>query len=288
MATSEQGFRDFLPRLTPTSTETAAARSHRASIEACLKSNFSISRFFRVGSFGNGTSIRGYSDVDYFASIPAETLPQNSDSALYKVWEALDTRFPNSGVGIRKPAIVVPFGTDGSESTDIVPAKLHSVEKNQLVYKIPDREGGWMNSSPEAHNDYVDGVNKKLSNNVKPLIRFIKAWKFFKNVPIYSFYLEMVVAKYAVNESVILYSWDVDAIFRRLWNNQLSALQDPMEITGYINPCFSEAKKKEALSKLVTAHVRAKNAREAESKGNTKEAFEWWDKLYGGHFPAYS
>lgn len=288
MATAEQGFRDFLHKLTPTSTETAAAKSHRASIEACLENNFSISRFFRVGSFGNGTSIRGYSDVDYFASIPAENLPQNSDSALYKVWESLDTRFPTSTVGIRKPAIVVPFGTDGSESTDIVPAKLHSVEKDQLVYKIPDGEGGWMSSSPEAHNDYVDDVNTKLSNKVKPLIRFIKAWKFFKNVPIYSFYLEMAVAKYAANESVILYSIDVNAILSRLWNNQLSALQDPLGITGYIHPCFSEAKKEEALSKLVTAHVRAENAREAETKGDIKEAFEWWDKLYGGHFPAYS
>jgi hypothetical protein len=42
MATSDQGFRDFLPRLTPTSTETAAARSHRASIESCLENTFSI------------------------------------------------------------------------------------------------------------------------------------------------------------------------------------------------------------------------------------------------------
>ena len=288
MATAEQGFRDFLPKLTPTSTETAAAKSHRASIEACLENNFRISRFFRVGSFGNGTSIRGYSDVDYFASIPAEKLPQNSDSALYKVWESLDTRFTTSTVGIRKPAVVVPFGTDGSESTDIVPAKLHSVEKDQLVYKIPDGEGGWMSSSPDAHNDYVDDVNTKLSNKVKPLIRFIKAWKFFKNVPIYSFYLEMAVAKYAANESVILYSIDVNAILSRLWNNQLSALQDPLGITGYIHPCFSEAKKEEALSKLVTAHVRAEKAREAETKGDIKEAYEWWDKLYGGHFPAYS
>jgi len=68
--TIDKGFRIFHTWLTPTATETAAATRHRASIEACLKANFEIKRFFRTGSFGNGTSIRGFSDVDYFASIP--------------------------------------------------------------------------------------------------------------------------------------------------------------------------------------------------------------------------
>lgn len=72
--TVDEGFRIFHGWLTPTVTETATAKNHRASIEGCLKSNFDISRFFRTGSFGNGTSIRGYSDVDYFASIPNKHL----------------------------------------------------------------------------------------------------------------------------------------------------------------------------------------------------------------------
>ncbi len=61
--TVDEGFRDFLPSLTPSSLESAAAKTHRASIEACLKTNFGLKRFFRVGSFGNGTSISGHSDA---------------------------------------------------------------------------------------------------------------------------------------------------------------------------------------------------------------------------------
>ena len=68
--TVDQGFRAFLQRLTPTTGESTAAKTHRASIETCLKNNFGMTRFFRTGSFGNGTSISGYSDVDYFAEIP--------------------------------------------------------------------------------------------------------------------------------------------------------------------------------------------------------------------------
>lgn len=285
--TVDEGFRTFLSWLTPTATETAAAKSHRASIEACLKSNFEITRFFRTGSFGNGTSIRGYSDVDYFASIPNKYLTSNSNSTLNKVWRALDERFPNTGVGIRSPAVWIPFGNDASESTDVVPAEYLGTENGYRIYDIADRSGGWMKTSPEAHNAYVADVNDELSNKVKPLIRFIKAWKYYKTAPLYSFYLEMKIARYASGEKSIVYSIDVRRIFKMLWNEQLSAMQDPMGVSGYIYPCFSDAMKQDALSKINTALSRAEKACEAEDKGNIKDAFHWWNLLFDGNFPAY-
>ena len=67
----DEGFCDFLTKLTPTATESEAAKGHRASIETRLKLDFgSVPRFTRIGSFGNGTSISGYSDVDYLACLP--------------------------------------------------------------------------------------------------------------------------------------------------------------------------------------------------------------------------
>lgn|GEM_PF-6159854 len=150
-------------RLTPTGGESEAAKRHRTSIEACLKKNFEITRFFRTGSFGNGTSIRGYSDVDYFASIPTKNLKQNSDTTLRVVRDALDARFPNTGVTVRTPAVLVPFGTDASESTEVVPADFITKDKNGYhIYEIADGDGAWMKSSPDAHNAYVANINDKL------------------------------------------------------------------------------------------------------------------------------
>lgn len=285
MATTvEAGFREFRSRLTPLSGETEAARKHRASVEASLKSNFEITRFFRTGSFGNGTSIRSYSDVDYFASIPTNNLKQNSQSTLREVKDVLAGRFPGTGVAVRTPAVLVPFGTEASESTEVVPADFIKSSDGNLVYEIPDGSGGWKRSSPDAHNSYVAGVNGNLNSKVKPLIRFLKAWKYYKNVPISSFYLEMRVAKYASKEAAIIYSIDVKAILQLLWDNQLAAVQDPMGVSGYIYPCSSDAKKDTALSKLYTALRRAENAREAESDGKTSTAFGWWDLLFDGTF----
>lgn len=98
--TVKQGFEDFLKRLTPSNTESKAAKDHRASIEECLKDNFNMKRFFRTGSFGNVTSISGHSDVDYFAEIPTCKLKKKSANTLVEVRNALDARFPRTNVRV--------------------------------------------------------------------------------------------------------------------------------------------------------------------------------------------
>lgn len=79
LRTVDEGFRIFHSRLTPTATESEAAKRHRASIKGCLEHNFGMTRFFRIGSFGNGTSISGHSDVvHYFAVIPTDRKRESS------------------------------------------------------------------------------------------------------------------------------------------------------------------------------------------------------------------
>ena len=288
MATTvDEGFRVFLGSLTPTGTESDAAKRHRTSISECLKSNFGMTRFFRTGSFGNGTSIRGYSDVDYFAGVPREQLTQLSTNTLQKVRYALDARFPNTGVVVRTPAVVVPFGTDASETTEVVPAEYLRDEQSYAIYNMPDVGGGWMRASPDAQLAYVAYWDEKLAGKVRPLVRFLKAWKYFRDVPISSFYLEMRTAKYASTESSIVYSIVVRNLLKQLWDCQLAAAQDPTVVGGYIHACDSEARLKDASSKLESALIRADKARDAEANEHIDDAFYWWRLLYNDEFPAY-
>ena len=283
----EEGFSDFLDKLKATATENTAAKSHRASIEACLKSNFGLKRFARIGSFGNGTNIGGYSDVDFLASMPTNQLTQTSTASLTKVRNALDARFPLTGVKVNCPAVTIPFGTYRSEDTEVVPADFVQEEGGFKVYEIADCAGGWMRVSPDAHNYYVTQVDKKHAGKVKPLIRFVKAWKFYRDVPISSFYIEMRVAKYADGERAILYDIDVNNVLSDLLAGDLSMMQDPMGVSGYIAACKSDAFHKDALSKLATAAGRAEKARAATAKGDIKLAFDWWRQLYNDKFPTY-
>jgi len=286
--TIAEGFRDFLTKLTPSGLESEAAKNHRYSIKTRLEKDFDyVPRFTRIGSFGNGTSISGYSDVDYLACLPTKHLTANSTYSLQKVRDSLDARFSNTGVHVNCPAVVCPFGNSPSESTEIVTADDVGESNGYKVYDIADCAGGWMKASPDAHKAYVASINEKLADKVKPLIRFIKAWKCFREVPISSFYLELRIAKYASDEKNIIYEFDVRNVFKLLWDAQLASMQDPMGVSGYISACSTETKKQDALSKVGTAYSRADKAREESRKENISDAFYWWRLLYNESFPTY-
>lgn len=280
----KQGFEDFHKKISTSAAETTAAKSHRASIESCLKANFGLVRFTRIGSFGNGTNISGYSDVDYLACLPTNVLTRTSDASLVKVRNALNSRFASTNVKVSSPAIVCPFGTRKSEDTEIVVADYIKEKNGFKVYDISDCNNGWMEISPDAHNEYVSKVDKKHGGLVKPLIRFVKAWKYYQNVPISSFYLEIAVARYADKKASIVYDIDVERVLSMLHNNGLSAMQDPTGVSGYIYACKSEANRVTALSQLNTAKTRAEKARSA---SYTRDAFYWWNLLYAEKFPSY-
>lgn len=282
-----EGFDDFLVKLKATAPESEAARRHRASIETCLRSNFGLNRFIRIGSFGNGTSISGFSDVDYLAGIPTSKLTRSSTYSLMKMRGALDTRFPMSGVRVSTPTVTVPFGTRRSETTEVVLADLVGEAHGFKIYEIEDGSGGWTRVSPDAHNAYVAFVDEKHGGRAKALIRYIKAWKFLRSVPISSFYLEMRVAKYADGERIIIPEIDVARVLCELWDNQLANMQDPMGFSGYIRACKTEAHRQEALSKLDRALGRAMKARQCVTNRDIADAFEWWRLLYGNQFPTY-
>lgn len=273
-----------------TSTETAQAKSHRASIEAVLKSSFGMTHFFRTGSFGNGTNVSGFSDVDYFAVIPTANLKRDSTSTLIEVATALDQRFPQTGIHIDGPAISVPFGTNGDETTEVVPVDVTGLTfLNFRQFDMPDGNGGWMFSAPESHDAYVTMTDDALGNKVKPLIRLVKAWKFIKQVPIKSFYLEMWVTAYAQKEASIYYRIDLQRIFRQLADANLPAIIDPRFPNDgrYLIPTNDLFEQAMAVNQLTDAADAATWANIYTDEGNAPKAFEQWDKIFDDHFPAY-
>lgn len=285
--TIEEGFREFHDRLKIVRTESESVKSHRASIKACMESNFGMNLFFRTGSIGNGTNVNGYSDTDYFAGIPTENLKENSAITLRLIKEALQNRFPSTHIYVDSPAVVIDFGNVKSETTEIIPADYLKTENEVNIYDIPDGSGSWMKSSPKANNGYVTKINSELSFKVKPLIRFIKAWKFYNNVPISSFYLEMRVAKYVTEEKTIIYSIDIKNFLKYLIDIDLAQMINPAGIGGYIQACKSDADKKDAISKLNTAYARAVKAWDAEFAEEIKDAFYWWNLLFNDKFPSH-
>jgi len=289
--TIAEGFQAFLSKIQPLSSEHERAVKHKDSIKSCVANSFQCYNMFDTGSFGNKTGVRHYSDTDYFAPIPADILSANSSVALRKLKEALQYTFPRTdGIEVSNPAIQIPFGQYASETVEVTPCKFKGMSSTPLgnypSYLIPDGSGGWMYSSPQAHNKYVTTIDEKLRGKLKPLIKFIKAWKFMHTAPIVSFYVELRVTKFLESSIILSYDETIFNILNELYKVQLADMRDPMGISGLIPSCKTAAQKSEALSKLSTALTRAEKAYSARVRGNLNDAFYYWNLFFNDEFPS--
>jgi hypothetical protein len=286
--TVNQGFEEFLERLKPTDVERAAAASHRASVKAALEAQLRVGGFFETGSFIHGTAIRSLSHVDVIVRLEGAK-PESSYTALELVKDALAMRFPLTDVIVRRPAVAVRFG-DEAETWEVIPAFITTKRgTTRLVYDIPGPSAGsaWIPSAPYEHLAYVDECNEKPRKGAaKSLARLIKAWKYYLDVPISSFYLEMRCAQRVASQSVYTHVFDVCLLLESLARHELAAMNDPTRACGRIHACSSESNRLDALAKLRSATRTARKALNANAAGDLTTAFSYLDLLFGGRFPA--
>jgi hypothetical protein len=284
--TVDEAFTIFLDRLTPTNSQRTAGASHRASVRAAVDAHLSVNSFFETGSFSHGTGVRNRSDIDALVSI-GNPKPISSDTALSWVKAALTQRFPNTTIRTARPAIVVEFA-GGYETWEVIPGFLTDRGgAAQYVYDIPGPSGGWIDSAPKEHLAYVNECNSTpTKGRTKQLARLVKAWKYYCNVPMSSFYLEMRAAQHVAAQTSYVHVYDVYQLLEKLEGHELASMNDPKGASGRFHPCSSDAKKEEALSKLSTAATRARKALDAHRDDKPDSAFYYLDLLFGGRFPA--
>lgn len=178
----------FVESLAPAQFDRTIASRRRESIEhllstASIKSDY----LFESGSWSHGTAIAAKSDVDYMAWIDSER-PSLPSSALARLRQVIDD---SQGLDVYKvrtssPVVSVEFYTD--PHFEIVPAYYERSVGDTVVYWIPGRGDEWVLSAPDAHLAYVSRQNDRLGKKVKPLVRLMKAWKYFVDAPVSSFY----------------------------------------------------------------------------------------------------
>lgn len=287
MATTDyDGFNTFLHWITPSDADREKAASHRASIYSKLDDSYGLYRMFQSGSFSHGTGVKGFSDVDYFVSLKS-TQPDWSSTILNSMKAALEARFPSTTVRVSRPAIVLEFG-GGYEKVEIIPAYSQGSVNDGVKFQIPGVGTEWLESTPEAHLKYVNACNQlPIRGHAKSFARLVKAWKYYRAVPISSFYLEMRAAAYIARQSSVVYSYDLYLFLKELQDSQLAAMNDPTGSTGRIYACSSDATRRDALSKLDTAVSRARNALDSHKAGKESEAFYYWNQLFNEKFPSY-
>ena len=285
-----QAFGEFQNQLTTLISESDAAKSHRASIESCLIENLGMTNFFQSGSFGNGTNIPVHSDVDRFAVFPRENLKENSRASLRLVARALSQRFKTTrGIRLKPPAVVVPFGVNGLETTEVIPAYAAGSISNHEVYAIPDPAGpSWILSCPHSLHSYTNEINAANNEQLKPLVRFVKAWKYARAVPVQSIYLQLACASFARNMVLNSGSVDLARLFNLMRLQRFAPIQDPFGVSDSIPASLSTTAREEAMSKVTTAANISVAAVTCELRWQVGPAFRRWKMLLGNRFPSSS
>jgi hypothetical protein len=227
---------------------------------------------FEIGSLRHGTGVWVYSDADFLVSLKG-VQPTSPWTMLNRVKESLQGRFTSTEIVIRRPAVVCRF-SDGT--VEVVPAYPAT-----SGYNISDpASDGWMKTFPKDHNSYVTRVNNDHGGNVKLLARQIKVWKYERNVPVSSCYLEMRAAQHMEGESSYDALWDLHASLKKMSDAKLASMNDPTGLGSRFGSCSSESNKADALSKLDTAVTRAHKARDYAKNSDHANAIEQLKLLF--------
>ncbi|ARU41199.1 hypothetical protein CCB80_08655 [Armatimonadetes bacterium Uphvl-Ar1] len=210
---------------------------------------------FEIGSLRHGTGVWQHSDADYLVSLKGSQ-PSSPWTMLNKVKESLQGRFPTTTIQIRRPAVVCQF-SDGI--VEVIPGYIF--DGDDKGYRVASPIDGWMNTFPEKHNEYVNGINSTFNGGAKQLARFMKIWKYRRNVPVSSCYLEMRAAQHLSGEASYVPVWDIYQLLKKLHDHSLASMNDPSGLGSRFTSCSTDASKADAMSKLSTAVARAEKAK---------------------------
>jgi len=160
-----------------------------------LDSSTSYSRF--VGSYGRGTAIKNFSDVDLLVQLPPDVYTTydnyigNGQSALLQaVRNAIRITYPNTDVGGDGQVVVVNF-SDGMKF-EVLPSFLHS-DKKSFIFADSNKGESWKVCKPVQEIEAINEQNRLYNKKVKHLVRMMKAWKIKNAVPITGFLIETLV-----------------------------------------------------------------------------------------------
>lgn len=270
-ATARSWLSDLTSLYTPTSTEFDAARGHRSAIESRLDAYLGVHEMFEIGSLKHGTGVWLYSDADFLVSLKGSR-PESPWTMLNKVKETLQGRFTSTTIVVRRPAVVCKF-SDGD--LEVIPG--YSADSG---YWIANPADGWMKTHPKDHNKYVNDVNNKHNGAVKKLVRQVKVWKYKRNVPVSSCYLEMRTAKHTAGESGYSPLWDLYLTLRKMHDAELASMNDPTGLGSRFGACSSESNRIDAMSKLERAVTRARKAKDFDAADDQESAIEQLKLLF--------
>jgi hypothetical protein len=178
----------------------------------------------------------------------------------------------------------------GAHAIDVVPAMFESflAEKRTPSYLIPDGNGGWIRTSPEAQRAYLEQEHARSGKKLKALVRMLKWWGGSRasTTSFTSLYIEHFVAACRIPLD-LTYQEALACVFAKMTESRCPPLSDPLGISDHP---FVVARTRLQHGFIIAAAQmsadRAVRAVHAEARGRDDEAITLWMSTFNGSFPS--
>jgi hypothetical protein len=241
-----------------------------------------------VGSYGRGTAIRGFSDLDMLFQLRYEdylrynSYSGNGQSAqLQDVRNSIKKTYPKTDVGGDGQVVVVEF-SDGMKF-EVVSCFIN--KDNSFTYPDSNDGGRWRSTDPLPEIQAVADMDKKCNGNLKELCRMARSWKNEWNVPMGGLLIDTLAHNFLKDwdnkdKGYVYYDWMSRDFFDYLANQNTQqsywlAIGSSQQIP---RKGSFEYKAKQCYNLAVEAI--------ADYEKYTYTARGKWRKIYGTAFPA--
>lgn len=238
------------------------------------------------GSHARGTAGRNGSDRDYLVVMSRRSTQwgenrKRSDTVLDNLRRALQEEHPGAEV-VRDGQAIRVRGPHGD--LDVVPAVYEGPAPNSghPVYSIPDGEGGWMRTSPDAYTHYLRGEDGRSRGQLRSTVRGLKSFRdrTSRPVPVKSIYMEMVVARSGAAVGVKRGDEAIRDGLCALRDSGCRPIDDPTGVGDPITATRTPAQRERAMRAVARAAERAERAVEARERGDKREAGRLWRLVF--------
>lgn len=250
-------------------------------------SDSSTQNSFYVGSYGRGTAISGFSDLDMLFVMPYSAYERydkysgNGQSALLQdVRTSLQKTYSTTSIGADGQVVVISF--DDGITFEIVPAFLST--KDKYIYPDSNDGGRWRTTDPKPEISAISSMDKECNGNLKLLCRMMRSWKNNWSVPMGGLLIDTLAHRFIKDweykgKSYVYYDWlSRDFLLylskepeREYW----SAVGSGQRIDSKGNFQY----------KAKRCYNLALEAIEHDLKGQTWSSRQKWREIYGTEFP---
>lgn len=282
-------FDGFVSNIQLTETQLKDAQTKHTNVrntlhDAFYSTAYSGSTSFLVGSYGKATAVRPPSDIDIMFILPPnefyryDNLQGNKQSILLQnIKSILLKTYTNTDLRADGQVVSVPFV---SFAVEVVPC--FELTNGNFNICNTNSGGSWKEVAPKADMKSLTESNARSNGNTVKLIKMMKVWKRYCNVPIKSFAIELLAKELLANwtyydKSSVYYDWMVRDFLGFMISKANGYLFAPRTYELiYLGDDWK--------SRAESAYDRAQKACKLESDKEDAKATEEWKKIFGDLF----